>query len=205
AEGHTFTAFYTVGDQFYNSIKSNAKFDDFWPKSIQGYYRYDSYNPNKNQKDYLDTASGRIGEYDIHSLGLNLFFAQTTKFQLQLNHYIYDLETASQKDSNELQAQFQYTFYFYKLRNNLMKLFSKKIAATFLALSTLGLSLHVHAANPKEIRISVSGAGEGGKPRVGGSFVATAHARGVLEQEFKKDGIKVTWLFFPGAGPATNE
>src|SRR5690606_1321108 len=86
-----------------------------------------------------------------------------------------------------------------------MKLFSKKIAATFLALSTLGLSLHVHAANPKEIRISVSGAGEGGKPRVGGSFVATAHARGVLEQEFKKDGIKVTWLFFPGAGPATNE
>ena len=86
-----------------------------------------------------------------------------------------------------------------------MKLYSKKIAATFLALSALGLSLHVHAANPKEIRISVSGAGEGGKPRVGGSFVATAHARGVLEQEFKKDGIKVIWLFFPGAGPATNE
>ena len=110
AEGHTFTAFYTLGDQFYNSIKSNAKFDDFWPKSIQGYYRYDSYNPNKNQKDYLDTASGRIGEYDIHSLGLNLFFAQTTKFQLQLNHYIYDIKAAAQKDTNELQAQFQYTF-----------------------------------------------------------------------------------------------
>ncbi len=86
-----------------------------------------------------------------------------------------------------------------------MKLFSKKIAATFLALSALGLSLQLHAANPKEIRISVSSAGEGGKPRVGGSFVASAHARGVLEQEFKKDGIKVTWLFFPGAGPATNE
>lgn len=30
-------------------------------------------------------------------------------------------------------------------------------------------------------------------------------ARGVLEQEFKKDGIHVKWLFFPGAGPATNE
>lgn len=110
AEGHTFTAFYTLGDQFYNSIKSNAKFDDFWPKSIQGYYRFDCYNPNKNQKDYLDSASGRIGEYDIHSLGLNLFFAQTTKFQLQLNHYIYDIEAAAQKDTNELQAQFQYTF-----------------------------------------------------------------------------------------------
>jgi sulfonate transport system substrate-binding protein len=86
-----------------------------------------------------------------------------------------------------------------------MKLFSKKIAATFLALSALGLSLQLHAANPKEIRISMSGAGEGGKPRLGGFFIATAQARGVLEQEFKKDGIKVTWLFFPGAGPATNE
>ncbi len=86
-----------------------------------------------------------------------------------------------------------------------MNIFSKKIAATFLALSALGLSVQLHAANPKEIRISVSGAGEGGKPRVGGGFLATAQARGVLEQEFKKDGIKVTWLFFPGAGPATNE
>ena len=86
-----------------------------------------------------------------------------------------------------------------------MKLFSKKITAALLAVSALGLSVQVLAANPKEIRISVSGAGEGGKPRVGGSFIATAHLRGVLEQEFKNDGIKVTWLFFPGAGPATNE
>lgn len=110
SEGHTFTAFYTLGDQFYNSIKSNAKFDDFWPKSIQGYYRFDRFNPNKNQKDYLDAASGRTGEYDIHSLGLNFFFAQTTKLQLQLNHYLFDIETANQKDTNELQAQVQYTF-----------------------------------------------------------------------------------------------
>lgn len=110
AEGHTLTVFYTLGDQFYNSIKSNAKFDDFWPKSLQGYYRYDRFNPNTKQNDYLDLSNGRTGEYDIHSLGLNLFFAQTTKFQLQLNHYNFELETAAQKDSNELQAQFQYTF-----------------------------------------------------------------------------------------------
>ena len=110
AEGHAFTAFYTLGDQFYNSMKSNAKFDDFWPKSIQGYYRFDTFNPNKNQKDYYDPASKRIGEYDIHSLGLNFFFAQTTKFQLQLNHYDFDIETDKQKNSNELIAQFQYGF-----------------------------------------------------------------------------------------------
>lgn len=86
-----------------------------------------------------------------------------------------------------------------------MNIFSKRIIATFLAFSALGLSLQIHAANPKEIRISMSAAGEGGKPKVGGSFAATANLRGVLENEFQKDGIKVTWLFFPGAGPATNE
>ncbi|ENV32554.1 carbohydrate porin [Acinetobacter gerneri] len=110
AEGHTFTLFYTLGDQFYNSIKSNAKFDDFWPKSIQAYYRFDRFDPNTNQKDYLDSTSGRIGQYDIHSLGLNFFFAQTTKLQLQLNHYGFDVENATQKATNELQAQVQYTF-----------------------------------------------------------------------------------------------
>lgn len=86
-----------------------------------------------------------------------------------------------------------------------MKHFTKKLTTAFLALSALGLSFQLHANAPKEIRISVSSAGEGGKPKVGGSFIASAHLRGVLEQEFKKDGIKVTWLFFPGAGPATNE
>ena len=87
-----------------------------------------------------------------------------------------------------------------------MKILSQRLAATFLAVSALGLSVQSYAAAaPKEIRISVSSAGEGGRPKIGGSFIASAHARGVLEQEFKKDGIKVTWLFFPGAGPATNE
>ncbi|WP_257226762.1 MULTISPECIES: hypothetical protein [unclassified Acinetobacter] len=46
-----------------------------------------------------------------------------------------------------------------------MNNFSKKIAATFLALSALGLSVQLHAANPKEIRISVSAAGEGVNPK----------------------------------------
>lgn len=109
AEGHTFTAFYTVGDQFYNSIKSNAKFDDFWPKSIQGYYRYDNYNPNKDQ-DVVNVVGNGFGEYTKHSLGLNFFFAQTTKFQLALNNTQYKHETATQKDFNEVVGQFQYTF-----------------------------------------------------------------------------------------------
>jgi sulfonate transport system substrate-binding protein len=59
--------------------------------------------------------------------------------------------------------------------------------------------------NPAEIRLGISAAGVGGKPKIGGSVVANVHLRGLLENEFAKDGIKIVWYFFPGAGPATNE
>lgn len=109
AEGQTFTLFYTVGDQFYDSIKSAAKYDDFWPKSIQTFYRYDTYNPNTGN-DVVGIAGHGKGKVNIQTVGLNFFFAQTTKFQLGLNHWDYANKTPTQKDFNELQAQFQYTF-----------------------------------------------------------------------------------------------
>jgi hypothetical protein len=108
-EGQTFTLFYTVGDQFYDSIKSAAKYDDFWPKSIQTFYRYDTYNPNTGN-DVVGIAGHGKGKVNIQTVGLNFFFAQTTKFQLGLNHWDYENKTPTQKDFNELQAQFQYTF-----------------------------------------------------------------------------------------------
>ena len=80
----------------------------------------------------------------------------------------------------------------------------------FLALSTLVLGLTGFAAParadaPSEIRISIPGVGVGNRPVVGGSAVATAHLRGLLEEEFKPDGITITWNFLRGAGPAVNE
>lgn len=59
--------------------------------------------------------------------------------------------------------------------------------------------------NPKEIRIAYSGAGSGGRPLASGSVIAVVHQKKILEEEFAKDGIRVVWNFFPGAGPATNE
>lgn len=78
------------------------------------------------------------------------------------------------------------------------------IAASLL-LSLAALSGHAADENPKVIRVAVSGAGTGGKPASSGSLLTTAHQRGELEKEFAKDGIKVEWTFFVGAGPATNE
>lgn len=58
---------------------------------------------------------------------------------------------------------------------------------------------------PTVIRIAYSGAGTGGRPSSSGNILATAAYQGVLEDEFKADGIKIEWNFYPGAGPATNE
>lgn len=58
---------------------------------------------------------------------------------------------------------------------------------------------------PSVIRMAFPGVGVGNRPVTGGNSVSTVHLRGMLEEEFAKDGIQVTWSFLRGAGPATNE
>jgi sulfonate transport system substrate-binding protein len=66
-------------------------------------------------------------------------------------------------------------------------------------------SVHADEGKPKEIRIAYPGVGVGNRPFVGGNSTSVVHLRGLLEEEFRADGIKVTWSFLRGAGPATNE
>lgn len=72
------------------------------------------------------------------------------------------------------------------------------------ALSLLG-ERTARAASPSVIRIGVPGVGIGNRPIIGGSSVATVALRGLLEEEFKAEGIKIQWNFLRGAGPAVNE
>ena len=80
-----------------------------------------------------------------------------------------------------------------------------KLSWIFGALALLQfVPVTVHAEDqPKEIRIAFSGAGAGGRPLSGGSSLATTHLHGALEEEFKKDGIKIKWFFNVGAGPVS--
>lgn len=57
---------------------------------------------------------------------------------------------------------------------------------------------------PKVINIGCSGGGGTGKPFTTGT-IGTVHARGLLEEEFRKDGITINWNFIKGGGPAVNE
>lgn len=74
-----------------------------------------------------------------------------------------------------------------------------------LVLALLALPGVARADAPSEIRVFYPGVGVGNRPAVQGNAVAVMHLRGMLEEEFKKDGIKITWSFLRGAGPAVNE
>jgi sulfonate transport system substrate-binding protein len=81
-----------------------------------------------------------------------------------------------------------------------------KLAALVAALSLLLFSLRPASADaPSVIRIAYPGVGVGNRPVVGGNSAATVHLKGLLEDEFRKDGIQISWSFLRGAGPATNE
>jgi sulfonate transport system substrate-binding protein len=58
---------------------------------------------------------------------------------------------------------------------------------------------------PKAIRIGFPQVGVGNRPIATGSALASAHLRGLFEEELKPDGIAVQWNFLRGAGPAVNE
>lgn len=61
------------------------------------------------------------------------------------------------------------------------------------------------ADRPEVIRIGFASAGVGGRPFASSSPLAAVHAKGLLEAEFRADGIRVEWVFHKGAGPAVNE
>jgi hypothetical protein len=99
SRSHVLTLFYTWGEQWVKSYRGQAKYDDWWPKSYQLFLRHDIWDPN--------TAAVR-DKSTVTTAGLNVFFAETTKFQLNLAHTNY--EAPSQPDSNALLLQFQYGF-----------------------------------------------------------------------------------------------
>lgn len=68
-----------------------------------------------------------------------------------------------------------------------------------------GLSHASAEDKPSVIRISYPSVGVGGRPAAHTTSIATAHLRGLFEEEFKPDGISISWSFLRGAGPAVNE
>jgi hypothetical protein len=79
---------YTWGEQFLNSSKQQGKFDDFWPKSYQAFLRFDEWDPNRSGKAINDKIW-------VRTLGLNVFFAETSRLQINHLHTINQLGGAT--------------------------------------------------------------------------------------------------------------
>jgi hypothetical protein len=106
--GQTLTLFYTWGEQWLKSANGNGvgKYDDWWPKTYQPFFRLDRWDPNT--ANTAATGANVTAKTDIYTVGFNLFFAETTKFQVNLNDYkYYNKATPKYRD---LIFQFQYGF-----------------------------------------------------------------------------------------------
>lgn len=98
SRAQTATFFYNIGEQFVKGYRAQGRYDDWWPQSYQPFYRYDSFDPNTAKTNDKVT---------VNTLGLNIFFAETTKFQLNFNRKD---DEATKTKTNEYLAQFQYGF-----------------------------------------------------------------------------------------------
>jgi sulfonate transport system substrate-binding protein len=80
----------------------------------------------------------------------------------------------------------------------------KKLSGALLLIGILTTSISgaaLAADRPTAIRIGCTGSN---KP-IPGNILGIVFQLGMLETEFKKDGIKIEWNVFKGAGPASNE
>lgn len=82
--------------------------------------------------------------------------------------------------------------------------FARFVRGVALCLVAGLVTLTAQAAAPKVIRIAAPDLSAGATPSYGGQ-VDYLNANKLLEKEFAKDGIKIQWSFFKGAGPAINE
>ncbi|HEX6707638.1 MAG TPA: hypothetical protein VF169_22965 [Albitalea sp.] len=115
ARGQYLNIGYTWGEQFLASEKSLAKYDDYWPKSYQAFVRFDSFDADTLNDAALRAAS--VGDKTfITTLGLNAFFAETTKFQVNYLLARNDVPATGVSTADRprrqqgLQVQFQYGF-----------------------------------------------------------------------------------------------
>jgi len=97
SDAHTATFFLSFGEQFVAGFRNQGRYDDWWPKTYQPFLRYDRFDPDKDQSNDAIT---------VVTLGLNLFVAETSKFQLNLNWQ----DDERTEVTREILAQVQFGF-----------------------------------------------------------------------------------------------
>jgi hypothetical protein len=90
--------FLNLGEQYLKQTRNESRLDDWWPFTWQPFFRIDGIDPN------IDA----VGDWQLAvTPGVNIFFARTTKFQLDWSWR--KTENKPAKNAQYL-AQFQYGF-----------------------------------------------------------------------------------------------
>ncbi len=97
SESHTATIFLSFGEQFVSGFRNQGRYDDWWPRTYQPFFRFDRFDPNKDAQRDVTT---------VYTAGANLFVAETTKFQLNLNW----IDNEGGEEQREILAQAQVGF-----------------------------------------------------------------------------------------------
>jgi hypothetical protein len=96
--GGAATIFLNIGEQFLKGYVQQSRADDWWPITFQPFFRAEYFDPNS--KGYDD-------EQIVITPGANLFFARTTKVQL---NYRWTKTLGHPARDHQLLAQFAYSF-----------------------------------------------------------------------------------------------
>jgi hypothetical protein len=90
--------FLNFGEQYLKQTRNVSRPDDWWPLTWQPFFRIDGIDPNIDQ----------TGDWQLAiTPGVNIFFARTTKFQLDWSWRKTENKPAK---NHQLLAQFQYGF-----------------------------------------------------------------------------------------------
>jgi hypothetical protein len=113
--GASITLFLNIGEQFLKGYREQSRQDDWWPFTWQPFLRIDGYDQDRDVDGIIYKADGKTIAKDgrwqaVGTIGANLFFARTTKLQINARLKKKQGEPKNEFKNNEILAQFVFGF-----------------------------------------------------------------------------------------------
>jgi hypothetical protein len=113
--GASVTLFLNIGQQFLKGYREQSRPDDWWPFTWQPFFRIDGYDADRDVDGIIYKLDGKTIDKDgrwqaVGTVGANLFFARTSKLQINFRVKKAQGDPDGEYKNNEILAQFGYGF-----------------------------------------------------------------------------------------------